>query len=175
MNTTYITRYEGEVQDPNGGPAKEGGEPGGAGPPAHAAPDDVFEKVLEVTPDSVDDRLAGVALDDDGNPTGRPPREYSVADELDDETGARRVRGQLPASSEDDARALADDLEAELGGMDSYEVRVYETPLGAVSTAEVRAYYEALPEEELPTDEEGEPYVPSTWDPERHLLEERSG
>lgn len=57
---------------------------------------------------------------------------------------------------------------------DDWAVRQYRTPTGGVSTDEVRAWYEANPEAQ-PTDDDGEPFIPSTWDPLRHLAAEETG
>jgi len=52
-------------------------------------------------------------------------------------------------------------------------VRHYKSPVGGVSRQEVAAWYDAHPEEQ-PTDDDGEPYVPASWSPENHIVDETS-
>lgn len=57
---------------------------------------------------------------------------------------------------------------------DNWEVRQYRTPEGAVLARDVREWYEANPSEQ-PVDEDGEPYVPDTFDPLNHVINEQTG
>lgn len=175
FETTYVVQYEGRIHSPDGSPSTSGGAPDGQGPPEDAAPSDVVANVLSKTPDRVDTRLFGVGTDDQGNPQGGPPREYRVRDVIDDSgqdaTGHRVVRGVLPAASQADADAIFDDVAADLAGADEHALRVVQTPLGAVTTDDVQAWYEAHPDQQ-PVDDNGDPYIPTTWDPERHVERE---
>ncbi|ELZ84403.1 hypothetical protein C453_12691 [Haloferax elongans ATCC BAA-1513] len=50
-------------------------------------------------------------------------------------------------------------------------VRHYRSPTGGVTSAEVQAWYEAHPDEQ-PVNDDGEAFVPSSWDPSRHVVSE---
>jgi hypothetical protein len=50
-------------------------------------------------------------------------------------------------------------------------IRHYRSPLGGVSPKEVREWYESNPDEQ-PTDESGESYVPTSFDPSNHIVDE---
>jgi hypothetical protein len=56
---------------------------------------------------------------------------------------------------------------------DRWELRHYESPDGAVTLSELEDWYEAHPNRQ-PTDEDGESYVPSGWNPENHTIKEVS-
>ena len=73
-----------------------------------------------------------------------------------------------------DGPAEAADLYARLTGYDlpaGAVVRHYLSPCGGVTTKEVRAWYEANPDAQ-PVDQDGEPYVPTSWDPSLHMIDE---
>jgi len=89
-------------------------------------------------------------LDDDGN----------VIDTIDPKQAASDLFQQV-ANSE-----LADKAE-------NWELRHYRSPEGAVTASDVQAYYENNPNEQ-PADGDGEPYVPSSWDPANHIVDETS-
>lgn len=171
METTDIVTYEARITNPDGQPAETGGPPDGQGPPSDAAPSSVVENVLSKTPARTDTRLKGVSTDADGNPTGQPPAEYVVEDRVEPDTGDRVTTAMLPAASEADAAALFDDLKADVTGADAHTLRHYKSPTGTVSTEEVQEWYRNHPDQQ-PTDENGDPYIPETWDPERHVVSE---
>jgi len=76
-----------------------------------------------------------------------------------------------------DAATHAADLYAALTGYDldgradRHEVRHFRAPVGAVSTSAVEQYYEENPGEQ-PVDEDGEAYVPESWTPSNHVVDE---
>ncbi|WP_042662553.1 hypothetical protein [Haloferax sp. ATB1] len=47
----------------------------------------------------------------------------------------------------------------------------YQSPTGGVTSSDVQAWYEDHPEEQ-PTDDNGDAFVPSSWDPSRHVVSE---
>jgi len=57
---------------------------------------------------------------------------------------------------------------------DEWELRHYESPDGAVTLSELKDWYKAHPDRQ-PTDEDGEKYVPSQWNPEHHTVAFDSG
>lgn len=124
--------------------------------------------------DSVEAELPAEDADDLGN-------EYSNSRqaEVDDsgaETGAEVVSFRVTFDSTSAGVTAAEDLYAtltglDLSGADSYELVCYETPEGAVRADDVRQYYEENPDEQ-PTDQDGESYVPSSWDPANHIVAE---
>jgi len=61
----------------------------------------------------------------------------------------------------------------DLSAASTYEVRHYKSPVGGVSADDVRQYYREH-EAKQPTDEDGDPYVPSSWDPSNHVVDETS-
>lgn len=161
MNVKHYIRYRGVMYDPEGEPSDEGGEPGGAGPPDEAAPPSHAQAVLENTPASDDDRI--------GRQFGGVPREYLVTDRISGETGHRIVKARIPVFDREDADDIYEDLKSELQEMDEWEIREYLSPLGSVSSSEVQQFYEDNPDLQ-PEDEDGEPYIPTSWDSSNHEL-----
>ncbi|RDZ53110.1 hypothetical protein C5C07_15355 [Haloferax sp. Atlit-4N] len=47
----------------------------------------------------------------------------------------------------------------------------YRSPTGGVTSSDVQAWYEDHPEEQ-PTDDNGDAFVPSSWDPSRHVVDQ---
>jgi hypothetical protein len=60
------------------------------------------------------------------------------------------------------------------GKADGWRVWVYESPEGGVTSRAVQAWYEA-DEARQPENEEGEKYVPNSFDPANHVVVEESG
>jgi len=90
-------------------------------------------------------------LDDDGN----------VIDTIDPKQAASDLFQQVASSD------LANQAE-------NWELRHYRSPEGGVTVDDVQEWYENHPSEQ-PTDEEGESYVPTTFDPSTHTIGETSG
>jgi len=67
--------------------------------------------------------------------------------------------------------ALAD---VGVSGAAAYTLRHYKSPVGGVTTEEVREWYETHPDAQ-PVDDQGESYVPSSWDPKHHIADKISG
>lgn len=57
---------------------------------------------------------------------------------------------------------------------DNWELQLYESPQGGVTAEQVQAWYEEDPTRQ-PTDEDGNQYVPSAFDPENHIIKEVTG
>jgi len=113
-------------------------------------------------------------------------REYDVDRvELENEDGDKLyariafVDGEIEYDdgSTSDGPAEAADLFDRLNAYDlpaDAELVQYESPIGGTTAAEVRSWYEDHPDDR-PTNEDGEPYVPSSWDPSNHVVDETSG
>lgn len=56
---------------------------------------------------------------------------------------------------------------------DNWQIKLYRSPEGGVLASDVQAWYEENPNEK-PTDDDGEAYIPSSWNPENHVLKEKS-
>lgn len=56
---------------------------------------------------------------------------------------------------------------------EDWELQVYRTPEGGVYHKDVQKYYEAHPDEQ-PTDDDGNSYVPSSWDSSHHVVSQES-
>ena len=166
LDLAYVVRYETRIQEPKGSPAGSNGDPGSAGLLSDAAPSTAVEDILSSTPTSDDDRLV---RDEDG-----VEREYRVVDRIDDETGERIVSGRFPADSQANAEAIADDVRDDLGSADQFFLDVFATPLGGVTVDEIREWYENHPDGQ-PVNDDGERYIPESWDPSNHTLEETRG
>jgi len=164
FDVAYVVEYEARIHHPEGQPAEPGGEPGGAGPPGDAAPSSVVEDVLEKTPASNDERIAGDARG----------TEYRVSDRIEEETGDRVVRGRIPVTDKADAETIFGDVEPAIIGADEGEAIIVKSPAGAVTVAKVRKWYKNHPDER-PVDESGNAYVPDQWDPSNHVVDETSG
>lgn len=75
----------------------------------------------------------------------------------------------------EEASTLFDTLAAlGLSNAAAYTLRHYKTPMGAVSSGEVQAFYEENPDLQ-PVDGDGEAYVPTSFRPEHHVVAEESG
>jgi len=57
---------------------------------------------------------------------------------------------------------------------DGWELRLYQSPDGAVTLSELEEWFEAHPDRQ-PTDADGEKYVPPQWTPEHHTVSFASG
>ncbi len=57
---------------------------------------------------------------------------------------------------------------------EGWDLQVYRSPQGGVRASDVQAWYEAHPDRQ-PTDEDGESFVPSGWNPEHHTVAFDSG
>lgn len=66
------------------------------------------------------------------------------------------------------AQAFYDDLAGAVTRDDAV-IRLYLSPVGSVNQQDLRDYFEEHPDQR-PTDEEGEPYIPSRWDPSHHII-----
>lgn len=53
----------------------------------------------------------------------------------------------------------------------SYTLQHYKSPTGAVTSDEVQEWYEENPDA-LPTDEDGDSFIPNVWNPSNHIIEE---
>jgi len=79
-----------------------------------------------------------------------------------------------------DPKQAASDLFQQVANSDlanqaqNWELRHYRSPEGGVTVDDVREYYESNPTEQ-PTDEDDKAYIPSSWDPEHHVLNETTG
>lgn len=89
--------------------------------------------------------------------------DVSDADIFGPATAARRLFETVASS---DLAANADD----------WELRLYRSPEGAVTSEQVQQWYESHPSEQ-PTqtldDGSTESFVPSAWNPEHHIIEQR--
>lgn len=92
--------------------------------------------------------------------------------------GAVEVENDDGTTTTYDGAEEASTLYAALADMDlsgaEYDLRHYRSPVGAVTTADVQAFYEENPDLQ-PTDADGEPFVPTSFDPSRHVVAEESG
>lgn len=102
-------------------------------------------------------------------------REYRVETLTDDDTGNPVVRARVPYFDQSHAQTAFSWVKTNAADytnkMESGALRLYRTPLGGVTVQEVREWYENNPGEQ-PTDDDGEPVVPSNWDPMNHLIDE---
>ena len=78
-----------------------------------------------------------------------------------------------------DGAEEASTLYKTLAGLDlssagSYSIQHYKSPVGAVTTEEVQAFYREHPDLQ-PTDADGKAYVPTSFSPERHIVAAESG
>jgi len=81
--------------------------------------------------------------------------------------------GDVHRYAETHATNLYEALSAHDFGSADYEVSHYLSPTGGVTSSDVADYYEKNPDEQ-PVDEDGEAYVPSSWDPTSHIVSEVS-
>lgn len=99
-----------------------------------------------------------------------------IADSSELADGEERLVARVSYAVDEDspAKALYDALTGyDLSGS-TYEIRLYESPTGGVTADAVRAYYEQNPGDQ-PIDADGETYVPPSWDPNQHVVDETSG
>ena len=105
--------------------------------------------------------------------------EYTESREPAEDSDAERLAARMTFADSEQGQARAEYLFEEVTTHDlatvaeDCSVRLYRTPEGGVTQQEVREYYETHPDEQ-PVDEDGEPFVPSSWDPERHIIDESS-
>lgn len=59
----------------------------------------------------------------------------------------------------------------DLSQTESYQIRHYQSPTGGVTIDAVREFYEENSDLQ-PTDEDGEAYIPNSFNPERHIVNE---
>lgn len=110
-------------------------------------------------------------------------REYHITQGVEEERAedgkvAQYVDVRVPYLSSE-AQAALDAFDWVAGQMaehssqvaDGSYMRLYKSPTGGVTAQQVQAWYEEHPEEQ-PTDSEGEGYIPSSWQPENHIIEE---
>jgi len=84
-----------------------------------------------------------------------------------DSNGGVHTYAETHAQNLYDALAAIDYRNAE------YECRHYKSPTGGIVQSQLEGYYDTNPGEK-PVDDNGEAYVPTTWDPSRHVVSEVS-
>jgi hypothetical protein len=141
--------------------------------------DHVTVEITSTDTDLLDDLEAELPADDADSVGPEYDGPNRVSDGPDLNTDEERLSARVTfVDTEDNGTTTtsadhATDLYDRLTGYDlvgGYEIRHYESPVGGVLASDVRAYYEELPESERPTDADGEPYVPSAWDPSNHTV-----
>jgi hypothetical protein len=134
--------------------------------------DDTLSRIQRLVPDESDSRLAGV----DAQSTAKevsPVDEFRVENDVSDSPPVK-VSGVIPFDQEDDGISLFEGLKPHIQSASEYEMKVYPSPVGGVSTEAVQAYFEENPSKR-PKDSDGDPYIPTTWKPDDHLIDEVEG
>jgi len=124
----------------------------------------------------LDDLEAELPAADDPaiGPEYEGPERESDAGNLEDNDELLSARVTYAVGEDAAATSLYDALTGYDLSAATYKIRHYESPIGGVSTDDVRGYYRKH-QGERPTDENGEPYVPSSWDPSHHTVDETRG
>ena len=112
------------------------------------------------------------APDADGNvkeviDSGEPNDDQILRTNVDDSD----IFGPAEAAQQFYQQIVSHDLATKADG---WRVWVYQSPEGGVTVNDVREWYENHPDEQ-PIDEDGKSYIPSRWNPERHIIKESSG
>lgn len=133
---------------------------------------DTLSQVQEIIPDESDSRLAEVdqhsTTKDEGSQSP-PVNEYRVTHAVGD-CSPVEISGVIPFDRKDDATRLFEELKPHIQSASEYEMKVYPSPVGGVSTEAVQAYFEKNPSAR-PKDSDGDPYIPTTWEPDDHLID----
>lgn len=134
--------------------------------------------------DSVESALPEVSADEVGPEYDGPQRSNSSPElaEGEERLVSRVVlqttydsNGGVHTYAETHAQNLYDTLTSyDASRASSFTIRHYESPTGGVTADDVRAFYEENPDLQ-PTDEDGEAYVPSSFDPTNHIIAEENG
>jgi len=142
-----------------------------------------LDQIEQALPDEDDvalgnefDKTREPETDEDGNETGNEVLSARMTfapdgkEVLDDDGNVIDTIDPEQASSDLFEKVANSDLANQA---QNWELRHYRSPEGGVTADDVRAYYERNPGDR-PTDEDGEPYVPSLWDPDHHTFDETS-
>lgn len=109
--------------------------------------------------------VEGSEMDADGNSV---PADTEI---LRDDVSDSDIYGPAEAAQQFFQQIVSHDLAV---NADGWRVWVYQSPEGGVTADDVRAWYEE-DESRQPTDEDGEPYVPNSFDPSNHIVVEETG
>jgi len=101
--------------------------------------------------------------------------EYTVSRRDATDGDGRRLTARVSFTTDTDGETAASDVYDALTVLSlpsDATVVHYQSPLGAVRASEVTAWYQNHPDK-CPTDDDGETFVPTAWDPSRHTISRR--